>query len=514
MITPATGALAPPLPGAPSGIMRGTAWMMLLRLAERSIGIVSTLILARMLAPADFGLVAMAMAVVGLTELMGAFGFDTALIQRQNVQRAHYDTAWTFNVLFSTGVALLLLLLMIPAAEFYREPRLQGILPILALGALIQGFENIGTVAFRKELDFRKEFWFILSKKMASFGVTMALAWYFRSYWALVGGVVTGKFFSVWISYRLHPYRPRFTLAAHRDLLHFSKWLFFSNLVLFLQNKSADFVLGRTAGAYWLGIYNVAFEIAALPSTELISPINRASFPAYSKLAGDLPALRQKFLEVFSVIALISFPVAAGLACVAHPAVLVLLGEKWAEAVPLLRILTIAGLIGAIQSNLHLVIVALGKPKANTLVSTGTLIVSLPIFVIASLEYGAIGAAWAFLIFSFVGLCTIHFIFFRLSGVSIRGYLATLWRPMLSSMVLAGVVMATESAFDSAFGNAGNLLKLAVLVAAGALAYVIAILAAWWLSGRPDSAEKMIIGFVQQRLRRNRTRDVANPAET
>ncbi|MDD5330463.1 MAG: lipopolysaccharide biosynthesis protein [Sulfuricella sp.] len=499
MTSPAVSTL--PLPVS-SGIMRGTAWMMLLRLAERSVGLVSTLILARMLAPADFGLVAMAMAVVAMTELMGAFGFDTALIQRRDAKRAHYDTAWTFNILFAVGAALLLLLLAFPAAGFYREPRLQGILPILAMGALVQGFENIGTVAFRKELDFRREFWFVLSKRLATFGVTMALALMFRSYWALVGGVVTGKLFSVWISYRLHPYRPRFTLAARQDLFHFSKWLFFSNLVLFLQNKSADFILGRTVGAYGLGIYNVAFEIAALPSTELISPLNRVAFPAYSRLAEDLPELRRKFLEVFGVIALISFPVATGLACVAAPAVLVLLGNKWVEAIPLLRVLTIAGLIGALQSNLHLMIVALGKPKANTLVSTATLIVSLPIFVAASLRYGAVGAAWAFLVFSIVGLGTLHFVFFRLSGVQAGAYAATLWRPILSSAALALAVMAAERMFDGAFGQAGNALKLAMLVLVGALAYAVTILAAWRLSGRPDSAEKMILGFLCARLSR------------
>src|SRR6202022_3008075 len=100
------------------------------------------------------------------------------------------------------------------------------------------------------------------------------------SYWALVAGMVTGKVCSVWMSYLAHPYRPRFTLAARRDLLHFSKWLFISNFVLFLQNKSDSFILGRTVGAAGLGIYNIASEIAVLPSTELIAPINRAVFPA------------------------------------------------------------------------------------------------------------------------------------------------------------------------------------------------------------------------------------------
>ena len=121
-------------------IARGAAWMMGFKLFDKSIGLISTLVLARVLTPADFGLVAMATAVVALLELMGAFGFDSALIQRQNTDRRHYDTAWTFNVMFGVSIATMLVLLAVPAAGFYHEPRLELMLPALAVGALIGGF--------------------------------------------------------------------------------------------------------------------------------------------------------------------------------------------------------------------------------------------------------------------------------------------------------------------------------------------------------------------------------------
>ncbi|MBK8750853.1 MAG: lipopolysaccharide biosynthesis protein [Candidatus Competibacteraceae bacterium] len=500
MITKTQSLPSTPIQGIGVSIARGTAWMMLFKWSERSIGLISTLILARLLTPADFGLVAMAMSVVALMELMGAFGFDTALIQRQDAQRTHYDTAWTFNVLFSITIALLLLVLAFPAASFYREPQLQWILPVLAIGALVQGFENIGTVNFRKELNFRREFRFLLSTKVASFAITVGLALSFRNYWALVAGIVTGKLFSVWLSYRLHPYRPRFTLAASHDLFHFSKWLFFSNLVIFLQAKSADFIIGRTVGSRALGIYNIAFEIAVLPSTELVAPLNRAVYPVYSRISKDLTELRCRFLEVFGIIALISFPISIGLACVATPAVLVLLGNQWVEAIPLLRIFTIAGLVGALQSNLHLVIVALGKPKANTLVSTFTVMVSLPIFIFASLHYGVIGAAWTYLIFAFVGLSTIQFVFFHITAIPVSAYMATLWRPILSSIALALAVLAAEMVLEQTISEISNLLKLLILVFTGAITYIVAILITWWISGKPQSTERVIINFFLKRL--------------
>ena len=299
----------------PSGrqIARGAAWMILFKMLDKGIGLVSTLILARLLVPADFGLVAMATAVLAFTQLMGAFGFDSALIQRQNVQREHYDTAWTFNVLVGVFTAIVLVALCVPMAGFYKDDRLIAILLVFGLASLIGGFENIGTVAFRKELNFRNEFKFLASKRIVSFVVTLALAWMLQSYWALVAGSVTGRLMSVWISYQLHPFRPRFSLAAKADLMHFSKWIFLSSLINFFTSRSTDFVLGRTVGSHELGIYNIGLEIASMPSTELIAPINRAVYPVYAKLAPDPVALREQFITIFGLICLVGFPVAGGL---------------------------------------------------------------------------------------------------------------------------------------------------------------------------------------------------------
>lgn len=488
-------------PASGRQIAKGAAWLMLFKIADRGIGLVSTLVLARLLTPADFGLVAMAMAVIALTELMGAFGFDSALIQRQNARREHYDTAWTFNVCFGIAISALIVILAIPAAGFYHESRLQLILPVLAIGAFVGGFENIGTVAFRKELNFRSEFRFLLAKRLASFIVTITLAVSFRTYWALVAGVVTGKLTGVLISYWLHPYRPRITLAARRDLLHFSKWIFISNLIQFLHMYSAHFIVGRTIGPHGLGIYNVASEIAAMPSTELIAPLNRAVYPAYARLSGVLEELRSRFIEVFSIISLIAFPVAVGMFCVADPAVRILLGPQWLEAIPVIQIFAISGLAGALQSNLYLVIVALGRPKANTILSAALLSISLPVIVVASLYYGVLGAAYAHFGTALLGLFGIVFVFSRLTGIKPRTLGAALWRPALSSVIMAATVFSAIVLINSKSAYLLVIIKLGILIIVGAVSYVASVLGLWVLSGRPTGAEKILFTALVRKLR-------------
>ncbi len=476
-----------------------------LKLVERGVGLFSTIILARILTPNDFGLVAMAVAVVALLELMSAFGFDTALIQRQQTGRAHYDTAWTFNVIFGSAIAVLLLVVAVPAAAFYREPRLELILPVLAISSVVGGFANIGTVAFRKELDFKSEFRFQIAKRMATFVVTIGLALTLRSYWALIAGVVVGTLVSVWISYRLHPFRPRFSLAARDDLFHFSKWIFVSSFVQFLRSRSTDFILGRTVGSHGLGIYNVAVEIASLPATELIAPLNRSVFPAYARLSDDPDQLAQRFGAVFGMICFIGFPVSLGILCVAEPAVALLLGSQWTEAVPIIQIVALSGLATALQSNLYIVLLALGKPRAFSLLSAGVLLVSLPVTVVACMRFGTTGAAAAHCFASVLGLVAIRVLFTRLSGVPFPGMGKYLLRPLVASTLMVGAVLTTYRWFLEQSERYSTFAELVSLCTIGALVYALAILALWAFVGRPDSTERKILELLRSWIMKRTT---------
>lgn len=491
-----------PSPMLKNQAARGAAWMVMFKAVDKSIGLLSTLILARLLVPADFGLVAMATAVLAFTQLMGAFGFDSALIQRQDVRREHYDTAWTFNVVVGVLSALVLLVLAVPMASFYNDDRLVAVLIVFSASSLIGGFENIGTVAFRKDLHFRAEFWFLASKRLVSFAVTIALALMFRSYWALVAGGVVGRLMSVWISFRLHPFRPRFSLAAKDDLMHFSKWIFLSSLINFFSSRSTDFVLGKTVGSHELGVYNISLEIASMPSTELIAPINRATYPVYAKLLPDPEALHRQFMVIFGFICLIGFPVAAGLFAVADPFVRVVLGSKWLESIPLIQIFTVCGLVGALQSNLYMMIVAMGKPQASTVLSGCLLLITLPITIWGSSRYGVMGASYAMLFYSASSLCGIIYLFHRITGISPLALGRVAWRPALCSLGMIACVLAFDKQLLSAAPQVLQVVRLGLEVAAGALSYAVLALLAWLACGRPASAEQILLDTARQQWAR------------
>lgn len=156
-----------------SAVLKGAAWSLALRWGMRLLGLLSTVLLARLLSPSDFGLVAMAMLVVAFVQAWLAFGVDTALIQNQDATREHYDTAWTIRILQGVVVAIGVAAAAPFAATYFEEPRITAVLLVLSFAILLGASANIGVVAFRKDLEFDKEFRFQIIGKILGFVVTL-----------------------------------------------------------------------------------------------------------------------------------------------------------------------------------------------------------------------------------------------------------------------------------------------------------------------------------------------------
>ncbi len=479
---------------------KGAAWMVLFKLIERGLGLISTIILARLLIPDDFGLIAMAISIIATLEMLNSFSFDMALIQNPDANRNHYDTAWTFNVILATTSSLILLLLAAPAAVFYDEPRLEMVIYFLAVGAFIQGLQNIGIVHFRKELEFNKEFKFLLAKKLVSFCVTVPLAFILGNYWALVIGMLTGKSVGTIYSYLIHPYRPRFSLTARHELFHFSKWLLVNNLLSFLRFRSAHFIIGKTSGTHSLGLYTIAYEISNLPTTELIAPINRAVFPGYAKMSSELAILHQSFLNIIAIITVFSLPTGTGIAAVAPQLVQVVLGEKWMAAVPLIQILAFFGVITALQTNTAYVYIALGKPKVIALLSGLHVLLLIPLLFWLTIPDGATGAAWAYLVSALVMLPVTFIFIMRQLDIKLFHLLSIFWRPITATLAMFLIVNQTIEYLSFMPDTFRIYLQLALGVVSGAVSYCVILLALWFVSSRPAGAEQLLISKLQSKI--------------
>lgn len=478
----------------------GAFWMVLFKLAERGLSFISVLILVRLLSPADFGISAMAGSFIFMTETLTRFSFDVALIQKQDATDEHYHAAWTGNVLIGLSITVLMLAAASAIAGFYRHAEVFLVVCALAFGPLISGCENIGVVAFRKDMRFRSEFAFQLTRKLVGFAVAVPLAYWLESYWALVAGILASKLAGTITSYFAHPFRPHFSLARIRDLLRFSKWLLFNNIVQAMREYSADFVVGRLLGAAPLGVYSISYEIAAMPTSELSAPINRALLPGFSSIAHDPDAIRRVYGAAIGMLALIAVPAAAGIYALAPFVIPTLLGPKWLAAVPLIEILAFNGVMMLLQSSIYTVLIATGHPDRGTKTNALYVVMLLILFGLLIPGHGLTGAAFAVLIASILVTPVFLFQVRRSVGVPASAFLGVAARPAVAALVMAGLVHWMLPEWTPAMSLAAWIGWTIGSIALGIAVYVSGIVLLWLASGRPTGAERTLFERLRQWL--------------
>jgi O-antigen/teichoic acid export membrane protein len=474
--------------------------MIAMRWTVRGIGLVSTLVLARLLTPEDFGVVAMALVVVGLFEVMGWAGVDLAVIRQVDAGRGHYDTAWTIQVIQGGVLALALVAAAPWVAQFFGDPRVSDVVRVLALKPLLDGLENIGVVAFRKELRFSTEFRFLVTKKLLSFGAVISAALMLRDYWALVIGLLIGAGLSTLLSYGMHPYRPRWSLSERSGIWSFSQWLLVSRVGVFLNTKTDQAVVGNLAGPGVMGSYYMGYELGTFATSEIVMPVRRALFPSLSRLLEHPDALARTFLGSLAAIAALCFPLGLGMAAVAADFVAVVLGPQWASAVPIIRVLALFGVLAALSGTAEVLLMATGRTRLAAAQAWLQLAVLVPALFWAASLWGAQGAAVAR---TGVALAFVPLMLFLVAvrcGVSMARQLHALWRPAVAGGVMYVAVTRLEV---ETLGPAGG---LALDVASGALVYGILMLGLWLLSGRPEGPESAVAELVRSLQNRHEGR--------
>jgi O-antigen/teichoic acid export membrane protein len=217
-------------------VVRGGIWVFALRITNRGLGFIRTIILARLLAPHDFGLLGVAMLAIATLETFSQTGFQAALIQKKENVESYLDTAWTVSAIRGIVLFLILFLSAPVIAKFFNSPQATLIIRVIAVSTLLSGFRNIGILFFQKELEFNKQFIYELSATLVDITVAISLAIILRNVWVLVWGGLAANFVRLFMSYMLHPYRPRirFEKEKFQDLFGFGRWVLGSSILVFL----------------------------------------------------------------------------------------------------------------------------------------------------------------------------------------------------------------------------------------------------------------------------------------
>lgn len=473
-----------------TSLLHGAMLMVGMRWADRLIGLMSTLILARLLVPEDLGIIAMSSLVVGLADMLLDLGVEAALIRNRDATQKHYDSAWTLRLLQMCISAGLVVLSAPLAAAYFEEPRVQSVLQVTALSLVLGGLQNIGVVNFQKEMRFRQDFRFIFIPRVTGFVVTMILAAVLRNYWALVIGALSGRLLGVVLSYTMHPMRPRLHWGKVREIFGFSQWMLVRGIGNYLDTSLHRFFVGGRSGSAVMGGYSLANDVAALPSSELLMPLNRVLFPALVEAKHSATELARKFLLAQGVQVVLALPASVGLALVAHDAVPLLLGEKWVFAVPFVQLLALVHAARALTSSSNFLLLTLDRPRqAAGLAWFQVLAFTLLATTIWSTG-GAIQMATARILAAILGIGLAGVLVHR--ALPVVGYLAllgTALRPAIATMVMIAAVIS----LDRLLTPLGHLLSMLLMAVCGGIVYSLTLLALWRLVGRPQGAERYLI---------------------
>lgn len=471
----------------------GAVIMVAMRWADRLIGIVSTLILARLLVPDDFGIVAMASVIVTFADIIFGLGINVALIQHKNPSQAYYNTAWTLRILQTAFVALLLVILAPFAAEYYKDPRVAAVVQVMAFSLLVNAFENVGIINFQKELRFAEDARFVLFKRLVGFAITIVMTLVLDNYWGMIIGALGGRLVSTVRSYMVHPMRPWFALSDVKEIFSVSQWVLVRSISNFMDQKLHVFLVGGVATTGVTGGYTLASEISDVPATDLLAPINRVLFPAFAQAKDNMAELVALLLRAQAVQVMVTFPACIGFVMTAHEFVPVALGEKWLFVVPFIQILALSNIIGAISSSANYVLMVIGKMRLLALTSW----IQIAVFIvgivllrtdlsperIAQARFGAIvltfGLSYALLMRHVPGLSV---------ALLVRGT----GRPLLGCLAMVLALMTLQAELQ-----VGPAPMLLLKVVTGGAVYCAVVLGLWQLAGRPEGAESYFLSKIR-----------------
>ena len=464
-----------PLDEIGSRIRSGIAWKAGSQITLQASRIVVALLLARLLAPHEWGLAAMVLVFSGFVIVFTDNALKTALIQRRDLREEDRSTVFWL----SAGVGLLLALTGIaisgPLAAFYGEPEVQPLFIALSIGFFVTSLGTTQSALLARDMDFRRlELRAIAATLVGAVaGISIALADF--GAWAIVGQQLAEAATSTALLWFVTPWRPSlsFSLESLRRLGGFAGYVFGENVLYQAARNLVSVVIGRSLGAAALGTYTLATNVILMPFSRIAGPLQQVFFPAFSLMRDDRERMADIWIRATRLVALISMPALVGLAIVAPEFVQVVLGPRWSEATIVIQILAGVGLLQALHTLNTEVLLALGRAKWLFWFTMGSFVGSLGA-VILGLQWGIVGVAVCYAAATVAIEPVRAIITTRALGVPLWRFVRSLGGVAQATLVMAATVLAARAAL-LALGMPPAA-RLAVLIMLGASAYLAACL--------------------------------------
>jgi O-antigen/teichoic acid export membrane protein len=455
----------------------------------------SVIILARLLKPEDFGIQGMVVAMTGFVALFKDAGLGMATVQRGEIAHEQISTLFWINVWIGAILAVLVAALAPALVAFYHEPRLFWVTIVMATTFLIGGFGMQHGALLQRSMRFVTMAKIDVLTLAVSSMVGIVMAALGCGYWSLVIMTLVGSLFNVmalFLVVRWFPGKPSRGRGV-RKMLHFGGTITLNNLVVYVAYNADKVLLGRFLGGVALGLYGRAYQLVNLPLQQLSNSIFIVAFPALSRIQDDNERLCRSFLKGFSILLSVNLPITIVTALFADEIIVVLLGAKWNEAGPILRLLTPAILGFALMNPFGWFLMATGR-AARSLKISYLVAPTMLLGIIIGLHYGLNGVALGYSAAVVLLVVPVIAWSIRGTGITSKAFWENVRRPLLAGLLAVVVGLIFKIAFDNLLPPLPRLILGVVLVLG---------LYAWILLGVLGQKD-LYVDLVQQVLKRKR----------
>jgi len=434
-----------------------------------------TIYVIRILEPEDYGILALAMAVMGLISLINEMGFGSVIVQKTDLAKETIRKIFGLLIVVNSACYVLLYLLSPLAASFFNEPILSPVLQVVGLELLITTLIVVPQGLLTREMKFQYIASIDFIRTLSTSISTLIFALQGYGVWSLIYGNLIGVSIKTVLLYLAEKdfYKPKFSFTGMKEIVGFGGLVTSERILWFLYSELDVFIIGKFLGKEILGVYSVAKQLAYIPMVKVTQLLSDISFAAFSKIQNDLKEVSYQFLKTARLISIFSFPIFFGMSSVANEIVYLLLGEKWKLAIMPLHLLCLTLPLRMLQSILPTALLGLGKPVLNVK-NEFTACVMLSIGLFIGLEWGLLGVCLAWVIVYPIYFLIILRWSLPVLGVKYFDYLREIKNGFLSAVLMYLMVYLTRELI--LVYSLPTIIQLGILVIIGAVTYAIAII--------------------------------------
>jgi lipopolysaccharide exporter len=377
--------------------IKGFSWLTLFRAVSRGVSFVKTLIVARLISPSQFGLFGIAMLVLSFIEVITETGVNVFLVQQKEDIHKYLNTAWIVSIMRGTVIALAMIISSPFIASFFKSPEAEWLIIVASAVPFARGFINPAVVKFQTELNFKKESIYRIVLLLVDIIASIIFLVLNPQTISLIYGILVGVLAEVVLSYFVMKPTPRFELniGYMKKIMHAGKWVTSSLIFNYGFEQGDNIVIGRMLNPQSLGIYNMAYNFATLPISEISDMLIRVVFPVFVKISEDYERLKKAYIKTIIVTTVLVTPFGILFIVFPRELILLVLGSKWIAAAPVLQVLAVLGVVKAISSPILTILPALKLQKYITITTFIGLIGMFVTIIPLTAMYGIVGAAWS-----------------------------------------------------------------------------------------------------------------------